>query len=53
MESWSGVLEWHVGVKFWSGMKRHFTSFSKRFLVYIVVSIRDLVHDVEAMFHIR
>ena len=24
MESWSGVMEWHVGVKFWSGMKSDF-----------------------------
>ena len=27
MESWSGAMEWHVGMKFWSGMKSDFEFF--------------------------
>ena len=27
MAFWSGVMEWHVGVKFWSGMKSDFEFF--------------------------
>ena len=32
MESWSGVMEWHVGVKFWSGIKSDFEFFCPAFL---------------------
>ena len=38
MESWSGVLVWHVGFKFWSGMVSEFESllFISLFIIFTV-----------------
>ena len=38
--SWSGVLEWHVGVKFWSGMYSEFEFFVvHHFFIILTVNI--------------
>ena len=40
MESWSGVLVWHVGVKFWSGMDSEFEFFvDHRFIITFTVNL--------------
>ena len=40
MESWSGTMEWHIGVKFfeWTGMKSDFEFFAVPpfFLIFTV-----------------
>ena len=45
MEFWSGVMEWHVGVKFWSGMKSDFKFYVALAFTHNIYGIHVIIHS--------